>query len=152
MIVRKALEIPERRGSGYPSPFDEPCKARSNRSLGDAFGLHDFGVHLLILASGVWSSQRHWHSHEDEFIYVLEGTPTLITDEGESVLEPGDVAGFPAGATNGHHVVNKADAPAKLLVVGSRNVEDDGFYSDIDMQILKRGHGGTFTTKKGDPY
>ncbi len=151
-MVVKALEVPEKRGSDYPSPFDEPCRARSDRSLGDAFGLCDFGVHLLILESGVWSSQRHWHSHEDELIYVLEGTPTLITDEGETVLEPGDVAGFRAGSKNGHHVLNKADAPAKLLVVGSRKAEDDGFYSDIDMQILKPAQGGTYTNRNGDPY
>ena len=152
MDVRRALEIAERRGSNYPGPLDEPCRARSDRSLGDAFGLRDFGVHLLTLDSGVWSSQRHWHSHEDEFIYVLEGTPTLVTDEGETVLEPGDVAGFPAGSKNGHHVINNADAAAVLLVVGSRKAEDDAFYSDLDMQILKRGQGGSYTTKNGDPY
>ncbi len=152
MVVKKSLEIPETRGSGYPSPFDEPCKERSNRNLGDLFGLRDFGVHLLTLAAGVWSSQRHWHSHEDEFLYVLDGTPTLITDEGETLLEPGDVVGFPAGSSNGHHVINQSNAPAKLLVVGSRNAKDDGFYSDIDMQILKRAHGGAFTTRGGDPY
>jgi uncharacterized cupin superfamily protein len=152
MISKRSLDVPEKLGSGYPSPFDEPCRARSNRNLGDLFDLRDFGVHLLTLAPGVWSSQRHWHSREDELIYVLEGTPTLITDEGETVLKPGDVAGFPAGSTNGHHVVNKADASAKLLVVGSRKAEDDGFYSDIDMQILKRARGGDFTTKNGDPY
>lgn len=152
MIVKKALEIREGRGSNYPSPFDEPCRARSDRSLGDAFDLRDFGVHLLVLEPGVWSSQRHWHSHEDELIYVLEGKPTLVTDEGATVLEPGDVAGFRAGSRNGHHVVNEADAPAKLLVVGSRKPEDDAFYSDIDMQILKRARGGSYTRKSGEPY
>ncbi len=152
MIAKRALEIPEELGSDYPSPFDEPCRARSDRSLGDAFGLRDFGVRLLTLAPGVWSSQRHWHSHEDELVYVLEGTPTLVTNEGESLLEPGDVAGFPAGSGNGHHVVNMAATSARLLVVGSRKAEDDGFYSDIDMQILKHAQGGTYTTKKGDPY
>lgn len=152
MIAKKALAVPERRGSSYPSPFDEPCRARSNRSLGDAFGLRDFGVQLLTLESGVWSSQRHWHSHEDELVYVLEGHPTLVTDEGETVLEPGDIAGFPAGSRNGHHLVNQRDAPARLLVVGSRKPEDDAFYSDIDMQILKRAQGGTYTTRSGAPY
>lgn len=151
MTVKKAIDVPEKRGSRYPSPFDEPCRERSDRSLGDAVGLRDFGVHLLTLAAGAWSSQRHWHSHEDELIYVLEGTPTLVTDEGETLLEPGDFAGFRAGSQNGHHVVNEAEEPAKLLVVGSRKPEDGAFYSDIDMQILGRGRGGTFTTKDGKP-
>jgi uncharacterized cupin superfamily protein len=152
MTAERALEIPENLGSDYPSPFDEPCRARSDKSLGDAFGLRDFGVNLVTLAPGVWSSQRHWHSHEDELVYVLEGAPTLVTDEGESQLEPGDVAGFPAGSGNGHHFVNLSTTSATILVVGSRKAEDDCFYSDIDMQILKHARGGIYTTKKGDPY
>ena len=152
MTAKKALDVLERRGSNYPSPFDEPCRERSDRSLGDAFGLSDFGVHLLVLAPGVWSSQRHWHSQEDELIYVLEGAPSLITDDGENILAPGDVAGFPAGSENGHHFVNNTDAPAKLLVVGGRKARDDAFYSDVDMQILQRGQGGSYTTRDGEPY
>ena len=115
----KVSDLPERRGTRYPPPFDKPCLARLNRNLGDAFGLKDFGVHLLTLEPGVWSSQRHWHTHEDELVYVLEGTPTLVTDEGETPLAPGSVAGIPAGTGNGHHIVNKSDAVARLIVVGS---------------------------------
>jgi len=152
MPVKRALDVPERRGSNYPSPFDRPCRERSDRSLGDAFGLGDFGVHLLTLAPGVWSSQRHWHSREEELVYVLEGTPTLVTDAGARILEPGDVAGFPAGTENGHHFVNEAEGPVRLLVVGSRNASDDAFYSDIDMQILGRGCGGVYSKKNGEPY
>jgi uncharacterized cupin superfamily protein len=151
-VVKKTLEVPERRGSTYPSPFDEPCRERSNRSLGDEFGLRDFGVQLTILEPGAWSSQRHWHSLEDEFIFVLEGTPTLVTDEGQTVMGPGDIAGFKGGATNGHHVVNRSDTVSRLLVVGSRKADDDVFYSDIDLQILKRNRGGTFTRTNGEPY
>jgi uncharacterized cupin superfamily protein len=148
----KATDIPEKRGSAYPSPHDEPCVARSNRSLGDAFGLTDFGANLLTLAPGAWSSQRHWHSHEDELIYVLEGEPSLVTDAGEQVLAPGSVAGFPAGDTDGHHLVNNSDEPALVLVLGSRKADDDVVYSDIDMQLLKRAQGGRFKHKDGEPY
>ena len=148
----QAEELEERRGSRYPSPFDRPCQARSNRGLGDAFGLTDFGVQLTVLPPGVWSSQRHWHTHEDEFLYVLEGTPTLVTDDGEIPLRPGSIAGFPADSGNGHCVVNKGTTTAKFIVVGSRKTEDDVYYSDIDMQILKRGNGGRFSRKNGEPY
>jgi uncharacterized cupin superfamily protein len=147
-----ALEVQETVGSRYPSPFNEPCAKRSNRALGDFFGLKDFGVNLLILEPGAWSSQRHWHSHEDELVYVLEGTPTLITDEGDTDLRPGCATGFRAGVADGHHIVNMGETPAKLIVVGSRKVEDDAFYSDIDMQILRRADGGGFTRKDGEPY
>ena len=152
MIKRRALEVRENWGSDYPAPFDDPCKSRSDRSLGDAFDLRDFGVHLVTLAPGAWSSQRHWHSHEDELVYVLEGTPTLVMDEGETLLEAGDIAGFRAGSTNGHHFINNADSPAQLLTVGSRKEDDDAFYSDIDMQILARARGGSYTTKNIDSY
>src|SRR5277367_1307105 len=95
--------VPSRKGSGYPSPFDEPCAARTRRRLGDAGGLRDFGVNLMTLPPGGWSSQRHWHSHEDEFVYLLEGELVLIEDGGETVLRPGECAAFPKGTGNGHH-------------------------------------------------
>lgn len=139
-------------GSGYPSPFDEPCKARARRRLGDVFGLTDFGVNIVELPPGAWSSQRHWHTHEDEFVYILSGTPTLITDEGETLLTAGMCAGFKAGDPNGHQLVNHSDAPVTYLEMGSRNVEDDGHYPDIDLECLKRAKGGTFTRKDGTPY
>lgn len=144
-----ALEVSATTGSSYPSPFHEPCIARLYRNLGDQFGLSDFGVNLTILEPGAWSSQRHWHTHEDEFIYILEGQPTLVTDKGESLLGPGSIAGFRANSGNGHHLVNNTDAPVQLLVVGSRKTEDDVYYSDIDMQIL---HGSSFEHKNGEPY
>lgn len=145
-------EVAEKRGSRYPSPFDQPCQARSNRGLSDAFGLADFGVQLTVLEPGAWSSQRHWHTHEDELVYVLEGTPTLVTDEGETPLRPGCICGFRAGSRNGHCIVNNGTTTAKLIVVGSRKKEDDVYYSDIDMQILGRGNGGRFCRKNGEPY
>ncbi|MGD9537500.1 MAG: cupin domain-containing protein [Alphaproteobacteria bacterium] len=144
--------LPARRGSPYPKPHDEVCIEREKRALGDYFELKDFGVNLLTLPPGAWSSQRHWHSHEDEFVYVLSGEPTLVTDEGETQLRPGMCAGFPANKPNGHALVNKTASPVTVLEVGSRKPEDNGYYSDIDMQILGRGKGGRFTRKNGKPY
>ena len=109
-------------------------------------------VNLLVLPPGAWSSQRHWHTREDELIYVLEGTPTLVTDAGERKLAPGDVAGFAAGRKDGHHLVNNTDSPVTLIEVGSRHPDDDAYYSDIDMQILGRYAGARFTKKSGEPY
>ena len=147
-----ASEVAPRIGSGYPQPFDEPCSGRQKHPLGDAFDLTDFGVNLVSLPPGCWSSQRHWHSAEDEFIYILEGNPTLVVDEGESLLEPGMFAGFVAGTSNGHHLVNNTESSVVYLEVGSRKVEDDVDYSDIDMQVIRRGEGSGFTRKDGSPY
>ncbi len=140
------------KGSGYPPPFNEPCTKRARQRLGDLFGLTDFGVNIVELAPGAWSSQRHWHSHEDEFVYVLSGTPTLITNEGELELSAGMCAGFKAGEANGHQLVNNSAEPATYIEMGSRNAEDDGHYPDIDLEILKREKGGVFTRKDGTPY
>lgn len=148
----RALDVPAEEGSRYPKPFDAPCRARSRRRLGDVFGLVDFGVNLLVLPPGAWSSQRHWHTREDELVYVLEGAPTLVSDEGERVLGPGDVAGFPAGRDNGHHLVNNTDDRVVVLEVGARRTDDDTYYSDIDMQILGRASGTAFTRRNGEPY
>lgn len=147
----EARSVPVETGSGYPAPYDQACKDRQKRRLGDLFNLDQFGVNLVELPPGAWSSQRHWHTHEDEFIYVLEGVLTLINDDGETVLTPGMCAGFKAGVENGHHVGNKSDEPVVYLEVGARHEDDDGHYSDIDMQILKRAKGGKFTRKDGTP-
>src|SRR5579883_743136 len=120
-------------GSGYPAPYDEPCRQRERTRLGDAAGLTQFGVNLVRLPPGTWSSQRHWHSHEDEFVYVLEGEVVLVTDAGEETLRPGECAGFKAGARDGHCLQNRSSSTVVLLVVGSRSDEDHGEYPDIDM-------------------
>ena len=143
---------PTRLGSGYPNPYDQPCADRKKKPLGDAFNLSDYGVNLVSLPPGTWSSQRHWHSLEDEFIYILQGRPILVTDEGETRLEPGMCAGFPAGVANGHHLVNNTDDDVAYLEVGSRRDDDDVEYSDIDMQVKRRGYGTGFTHKDGTPY
>src|SRR6185437_9167066 len=107
-------------GTSYPAPHDAPCRARDRRRLGDAAGLTQFGVNLLRLAPGVWSSQRHWHSAEDEFAWVLQGEVVLVEDEGETILRAGDCAGWKAGAPNGHCLQNRSAADAVVLEVGTR--------------------------------
>ena len=114
----------QKRGSGYPAPFDKPCAQRLRRRLGDAGGLSDFGVNMLTLPPGAWSSQRHWHSKEDEFVYVLSGEVVLVDDNGEQVLRAGDCAAFPKGDKNGHHLINKSKADAVCLEVGTRSTDD----------------------------
>ena len=142
--------VPARKGSDYPSSFDEPCAARARRRLGEAGGLRDFGVNLMTLPPGGWSSQRHWHSHEDEFVYLLEGELALIEDGGETVLHAGDCATFPKGTGDGHHLINKSSAVAVYLEVGSRNPHDLTTYSDIDMMCSNAD--GRYVHKDGAPY
>ncbi|WP_375308259.1 cupin domain-containing protein [Bradyrhizobium sp. A11] len=142
--------VPARKGSGYPTPFDAPCAERLRKRLGDAGGLKDFGVNLMRLPPGGWSSQRHWHSHEDEFVYILEGEVTLVEDGGETVLRAGDCAAFPKGSGNGHHMINRSNAAAVYLEVGSRSQEDLITCSDIDM--MSPGSDGRFLHKDGTPY
>jgi len=142
--------VPVRQGSGYPPPFDAPCATRTRRRLGDAGGLADFGVNLMTLPPGGWSSQRHWHSHEDEFVMVLEGELILIEDAGETVLRAGDCATFPKGTGNGHHMVNRTQTTAVYLEVGSRQPQDLTTCSDIDM--MSANSDGRFVHKDGTPY
>ena len=142
--------VPTRKGSGYPSPFDVPCAARTRRRLGDAGGLRDFGVNLMTLPPGGWSSQRHWHSDEDEFVYVLEGELRLVEDDGQTVLRAGECAAFPKGTGNGHHLINESSAMAVYLEVGSRNPKDLTTCSDVDMMSFNAD--GRFVRKDGTPY
>lgn len=144
-------KAPTGSGTRYPSPHDAPCKERRWKMLGNAAGLTQFGVNLVTLPPGVWSSQRHWHSHEDEFVWVLEGDVVLVTDAGEELMRAGDCAGFKAGVPDGHCLQNRSARDALLLVVGSRDNEDHGEYSDIDMKFLSGRYtgGGGYTTKDG---
>ena len=142
--------VPVRKGSGYPAPFDQPCAGRTRRRLGDAGGLTDFGVNLMTLPPGGWSSQRHWHSHEDEFVTVLEGELTLVEDDGETLLRAGDCATFAKNSGNGHHLINRSSTTALYLEVGSRNPEDVITCSDIDM--MSPSSDGRFLHKNGTPY
>jgi uncharacterized cupin superfamily protein len=146
---------PKGSGTRYPEPFAAPCRGRSWVRLGDAAGLTQFGVNLVTLPPGVWSSQRHWHAKEDEFVYVVAGCVVLVTDAGEEVLRAGDSAGFPAGVRDGHCFRNESDAEAQLLVVGSRDDADHGEYPDLDMTFGAGRYSGApavFRRKDGTPY
>ena len=139
-----------RQGAAYPAPFHLPCAGRVRRFLGEAGGLTTFGVNHLTLPPGAWSSQRHWHSHEDEFVWVVFGEATLVTDAGEEILRAGDCAAFPAGDGDGHHFVNRSDAPVVLLEVGGRAPDRDRtVYSDIDM-VAEPGEDG-YRRRDGSP-
>ena len=142
-------KAPVRKGTAYPKPYDAPCLERVRLRLGDAGGLTDFGVNLLTLKPGVWSSQRHWHRKEDEFVYVVSGEVALITDAGEELLRPGDCAGFPKNDGNGHHLINRSSKDALVLEIGTRSGGDFAFYPDIDL-LLDPAKG--YTREDGTPY
>ena len=142
---------PTLNGTGYPDEVAAPCKPRRRQRLGVAVGLDQFGVNLLRLPAGAWSSQRHWHAAEDEFVWVVEGEVVLVEEDGETVLVAGDCAGFKAGVPNGHRIENRSDREAVLLEVGSRRPTDDACdYPDIDM-ILPKGADRYFH-RDGTPY
>ncbi len=142
---------PTTTGTRYPPPYDAPCRDRHRTRLGDAGGLNQFGVNLLRLTPGTWSSQRHWHTVEDEFVYVIDGEVVLVSDDGEEVLRAGDCAGFRAGSANGHCLQNRSAAIAVVLEVGSRKEQDDeAHYPDIDLHALK-GRAG-YAHKDGQLY
>ena len=121
-----ATDAPIRTGSRYPKPYDEPCRNRVKHILGDVFGVGQFGVNLVTLAPGAWSSQRHWHENEDEFVYVLEGELILSDDAGDHPMIKGMCAGFKAGNGNGHCLKNVSDHPATYLEVGTRAKSEKG--------------------------
>lgn len=144
-------DAPTHFGTSYPPPFDERCAGRRRWALGDAAGLTQFGVNLLRLPPQQWSSQRHWHLAEDEFLYVLEGEVVLVTDAGEQIMRAGDCAAFPAAVADGHHLQNRSDSEAVILEMGSRRPnEDAGTYPDIDLALPSRSAG--YVHKDGTPY
>ena len=136
--------------TGDPPPLNRVVEGRSRKRLGNAVGLDQFGVNLSTLTPGAASSQRHWHANEDEFIYMLVGELVLCEDGGETVLRPGDCAAFPKGSGNGHHMINKSDAVALYLEVGSRNLEDLTTCADID--LMSSNTDGRFVHKDGTAY
>lgn len=139
-------------GVRYPSPFDEPCRERNRKRLGDSVDLTQFGVNLSRFPPGTWSSQRHWHTHSDEFIYILEGEVVLVTDDGEEVLRAGDSAGFKAGDPNGHCLQNRSDDDVLVLEIGTRSPDDAVHYSDIDMEAPAGGKPASFIHRDGTLY
>ncbi|HWI85041.1 MAG TPA: cupin domain-containing protein [Sphingomonas sp.] len=139
--------IPETNSTGYPPPFDQAVAGRWYRRLAPAGGLTEFGVSFVRLEPGAWSSQRHWHEGEDEFLVMLSGAAVLIDDAGEHDLAPGDCVAFPKGERNGHHLVNRSDADCTFLAM-SGGEDAGGEYSDIDMLFTPGG----YTRKDGTPY
>ena len=144
--------VPAVTGSGYPEPFKSRVATRRKQRLGDALGLKNFGVILTTIPPGATSALRHWHSHEDEFIYVVSGELTLVTDAGEQRLTPGMCAGFPAGKADGHCLVNRTDRDAMYLEVGDRRPQDAVTYPDDDLAGQASPQGRRFTHKNGTPY
>jgi uncharacterized cupin superfamily protein len=146
-------DVPDSVGSNYPEEFKSLVAGRFKKRLGNAAGLKNFGVNLTTLQPGSWSSLRHWHKTQDEFIYILQGEVTLITNEGEQILKPGMAAGFPAGEENGHHLVNRSDELVVYLEVGDRTPGDEGSYPDADLSAKSKPDGGWIITHKdGTPY
>lgn len=143
-------KIPNQTGSTYPAAFQAAVAGRSRKRLGHAAGLTQFGVNQVTLAPGAASALRHWHSHEDEFVYVLSGELMLQTDAGEQCLSSGMAAGFRAGVADGHRLVNRSDQPALYLEVGTRNpAEDSACYPDDDLLVQP---GRIFSHRDGSPY
>lgn len=155
-LKRPALDpstLPPRTTSGYPEVFRSRVTPREKRALGDALGLSRLGVNLTTLSPGKESSLRHYHSHEEEFVFVLEGEVVLVTDDGEQTLSAGTCAGFPAGTTNGHHLVNRSDGPARYLEIGTREPTDRVGYSDVDLACRKNSDGAwVYTHRDGESY
>ncbi len=143
---------PRAKPSVYPEPFASRMAGREKRALGDVFGLTNFGVNLTRLAPGAVSALHHAHTLQDEFVYVLEGHPTLYTDAGPHQLEPGMCAGFKAGTGNAHHLANESDRPVLYLEVGDRTRDDCAAYPADDLIALATAAGWQFSHKSGAPY
>ncbi len=145
-------QVPVKTGSIYPDPYAAMMEGRSSLRLADAGGLTQFGANLVTLQPGALSSLRHWHRHEDEFVMVTEGECWLIEDQGETLMRAGDCAAFPADNGNGHHFVNRSDAPARFLVIGTRAPREVATYSDVDMVVTLEGGRAAFTHKDGTEW
>jgi uncharacterized cupin superfamily protein len=145
-------DVAPKNGSGYPQVFRVRVLPRERRALGDALGLTRIGVNLTTLEPGKESSMRHWHTHEDEFVYVVAGEVVLRTDAGEQTLVAGQCAGFKAGSPDGHQLVNRTSTTAVYLAISNRDDDDRAFYPDVDMLMHPAGAPATFTRRDGTPY
>jgi uncharacterized cupin superfamily protein len=146
------LEVDANTGCGYPEPFRSRVQPRARRALGDAAGLTKFGVNYTTLGPGAASSMRHWHTHEDELVFVLSGELVLVTDSGERPLRAGECAGFPAGHADGHQLVNRGTTPAVYLEIGNRDGADAVHYPDVDLEWNAPGAPGRYSHRDGRPY
>lgn len=140
--------IMQSNGTGYPAPFDEEVKGRYWRRLAPVAGLTRMGASHVVLKPDAWSSQRHWHDGEDELVIMLSGEAVLVEDDGETVLRAGDVAGWAAGVTNGHHMINRTSEDCVFIAIGAGNQNGSGVYSDIDMKFEDDG----YFHKDGTPF
>lgn len=145
-------DLPAQRGTTYPEPFRARVAPRSKKKLGDALGLTQFGVNLVTLEPGGQSALRHWHTREDEFIYLLAGEVVLVTDAGEQILRAGQCAGYAAGARDAHHFINRSREPAQYLEIGSRFDDDIAHYPDDDLMWAVRDGRQVPARKDGRPY
>ncbi|MGH6988256.1 MAG: cupin domain-containing protein [Stellaceae bacterium] len=143
---------PQTRKTNYPPPFAALVEGREKRRLGDAFGLKNFGVNLTRLTPGAVSALRHCHSRQDEFVYILEGAPVLVTDAGETPLRPGDCAGFKAGTGDAHHLVNRGTGDVVYLEIGDRGAGDTVSYPDDDLAVAFIDGRYRMQHKDGTPY
>jgi uncharacterized cupin superfamily protein len=144
--------VPVKTGTIYPAPYDAEVAGRSSLRLGDAGGLTQFGVNIVILAPGAKSSMRHWHLNEDEFVMVTMGSCTLMQDNGPTIMHPGDCAAFPAGVPDGHCFINHTAEEARFLVVGTKAKTETATYSDIDLKVHQGGGVNRFTYKDGTDW
>ncbi len=151
-VLTDPLALAPRTSSAYPTQFQLPAGTREKRALGNALGLSHFGVNLTRILPGGMTAHRHWHTEQDEFVYVLEGELVLVTDEGETVLRGGMAAGFPAGVANGHHLINRGDAPATVLEVGDRPPNDRAEYPDVDLRVKMVDGAWVFSDKQDNEY
>ncbi len=152
-VAVTAAHVPPRsKPSVYPEPFASRMAGREKRQLGEVFGLTNFGVNLTRIAPGGCSALRHAHARQDELIYILEGTPVLVTDEGETPLAPGMCAGFKAGTGNAHRLINETSEEVVYLEVGDRTPGDEGSYPDDDLKAVLVDGAWTFVHKDGTPY
>ena len=153
VAIVAAEAAPRAKATGYPPFLARRVEGRLKRPLGDPFGLRNFGVNLTTLAPGAWSALRHSHAKQDEFVYILEGTPTLVTDAGETPLSPGMCAGFPAGTGDAHHLQNRSDRPVVYLEVGDRTPGESASYPDDDLAVVMAADGSwRYLRKDGTPY
>ena len=144
--------VPMKTGTIYPAPYDAEVAGRSSQRLGEAGGLTQFGVNIVILAPGAKSSMRHWHLHEDEFVIITQGTCTMLLDAGPTIMQVGDCAAFPAGVADGHCFINHTDTEARFLVVGTKAKAETATYSDFDLQVHVAEGVNRFTYKDGTDW
>lgn len=144
--------VPTEERTNYPEPFRKVVQGRLRKRIGNAIGLDQFGVNICTLKPGAASSLRHAHEAEDELVYMLQGEVVLVEDDGETVLRPGDAAGWKAGSGIHHHLVNRSGADAVFLEIGTRAKRDRATYADVDLMVVRDENGARYTRKSGEPW